>query len=83
MTTPQDRVTKSTTPPNNNGGAVTSTPAPGNQGEVSSSRFTSNVVVYVVFGVKTVERDYNPSHVLPESDDKVSQPASQHPALTK
>ena len=33
--------------------------------------FSNNAPVFVVFGVKTVKRKYNPSHVLPEEGREV------------
>ena len=38
---------------------------------VTSSKYSTNAPVYVVFGVKGVKRNYDPSHVLPEDGDEV------------
>lgn len=68
------------TPPNGNSDTTTkpmtqttrasgTTPAPTDH--ISASRYSSNADVFVVFGIKGVERTYDPSHVLQESGDQV------------
>ena len=63
-------LTKATVRPTDGTGTAPPTKEP-TVNVVTSSKYSTNAPVYVVFGVKGVKRNYDPSHVLPEDGDEV------------
>ena len=73
-----------TTPPGSQNPELTTNPTPSltdnptspspsnDNSSYSVTKYSNNAIVYVVFGVEGVERDYSPYHLLPsEEDDSV------------
>ena len=54
------------------GGDLPTPAVPGTNENVVGNQFSNNAIVYVVFGIKGIERRYDASHVIPEEGDGVS-----------
>ena len=61
--------------PTSDSHVATTPPAPTGSGtneNVVGNQFSNNAIVYVVFGIKSVHRKYDASHVIPEEGEGVS-----------